>query len=163
MYENPLFSSCLHHLLSRNLSALRLQKFWAQPHRVDQIPFNVPHGMRDLRKHIRFVLEPEHLFQNLEPLHPLREVDQARSRKVPIIRRYGVWIPVADLSNLAKPHPDVRHAGALRCPNGSFISGESICWATKGQKVVQDGAFGRVGPGLIQTRNDVAPCISQRR
>jgi hypothetical protein len=99
---------------------------------------------------IRFILESEHLFQDIKPLGPLREVDQARSREVPIIRRHGVRIPVVDLRDLGEPHPDVRYTWALASPNGSPIGGKSVCRITEGQEIVEYGGLGRMSPGLVQ-------------
>jgi hypothetical protein len=156
MNEDLLLPSHLHHLLLSNLLAPRLQKLRNQPHRGNQIPLNIPHRMRYIHKRIRSILEPKHLFQNIVPLGPLREVDQTGSREVPIVRGYGVWVPVVDLRDLRKPHPDVWHTGTVTGRNGGPICGKSVCRASEGQEFVEDSGLGNMSPGLVQARDDVA-------
>ena len=154
--ENMPLVSRLYHLLLSNLLALRLQKLWAQPHRVDQIPFNVPHDMRHVRKHVRPILESEHLLQDIEPLGPLREVDQIRGREIPIIRRHGIRITVVDLRDLGEPHPDVRYTWALASPNRGCIRSKPVCRITEFQEIVEYGSLSRMSPCLVQARDGVA-------
>ena len=111
--------------------------------------------MRHVHKRIRPVLEPEHLFQDIVPLGPLREVDQTGSREVPIVRGYGVWVPVVDLRDLRKPHPDVRHTRTMTSRNGGPVCGKSVRRISEGQEFVEDSGLGDMSPGLVQARDDV--------
>ena len=111
--------------------------------------------MRNVWERVRLILESEHLLQDIKPFGPLREVDQARSREIPIIGRHSVRITVVDLRDLGEPHPDVRYTWALASPNGGPIGGQSVCRITKCQETVEYSGLGPVSPSLVQTRDGV--------